>query len=250
MSKVIAIAGGASGIGLEVAKRWSAAGQRVVLLDLSETNIASALMELTAETTRGIPVDVSDSSSVNAAMEDIRKHEGRLDALLITAGNAGPAPTEDLEDQAWQKLLDVHLNGAFYLCRAAFSMLEENRGAIVLTSSVAGEIGMPRRLSYNAVKHGIRGMVKSLAVEWAKSGIRVNAVAPGYTQTAFNQKLEDEGLLDPTPVTKRIPLGRWAQPKEIANVMHFLLTSEASFVTGQTIFVDGGMTIAGDWYGN
>ncbi|MGX1738078.1 SDR family NAD(P)-dependent oxidoreductase [Corynebacterium flavescens] len=249
MKKVIAIAGGASGIGLEVARSWVTAGHRVVLLDFNPENIADALSVLGEDQARGIVVDISESQSVDAALSNLAEVEGRLDALLVTAGNAGPAPTANLDNHTWQKLLDVHLNGAFYLSRASFNLLKESQGAIVLTSSVAGEIGMPERLSYNAVKHGIRGMTKSLAVEWAKFGIRVNAVAPGYTETAFNKKLEEQGLLNPAPVTKRIPLGRWAKPVEIANVMSFLLSPEASFVTGQTITVDGGMTIAGDWYG-
>ena len=107
---------------------------------------------------------------------------------------------------------------------------------------------MPQRASYNAVKHGIEGLTKSLAVEWTLDGIRVNSVAPGYVWTPLNQKLESNGQIDTSAIRARIPVGRWAIPEEIAKPIIFLASTAASYINGHTLYVDGGMTIAGDWY--
>lgn len=243
-----AITGGASGIGFAVAQQWVANGGRVVLLDINEEMLEGAVAAF-GENARGVISDVTDREAVDAAFASIREVEGRLDALVTSAGNAKPVPTAQMTDEQWEPLLDVHLTGMMRSCRAAHSLLAESKGSIVAISSVAGIQGMPRRASYNTVKHGVVGFIKSLAVEWAPDGIRVNAVAPGYTLTPFNKKLEDEGLLDTEPIRSRIPLDRWAEPQEIAAPIVFLTSPASSFITGHTLVVDGGMTIAGDWYG-
>lgn len=244
----VAITGGASGIGLAVAQQWVANGGRVVLMDINEELLDTTIATFSEEA-RGVVVDVTDREAVDAAFASIREIEGRLDALVTSAGNAKPVPTVQMADGDWDPLLDVHLSGMMRACRAAHSLLAESRGSIVAISSVAGVQGMPNRASYNTVKHGVIGFIKSLAVEWADDGIRVNAVAPGYTLTPFNKKLENEGLLDIEPIRARIPLNRWAEPAEIAAPIVFLTSPSASFITGHTLLVDGGMTIAGDWYG-
>ena len=243
-----AITGGASGIGFAVAQQWVANGGRVVLLDINEEMLEGAVAAF-GENARGVIADVTDREAVDAAFASIREVEGRLDALVTSAGNAKPVPTAQMTDEQWEPLLDVHLTGMMRSCRAAHSLLAESKGSIVAISSVAGIQGMPRRASYNTVKHGVVGFIKSLAVEWAPDGIRVNAVAPGYTLTPFNKKLEDEGLLDTEPIRSRIPRDRWAEPQEIAAPIVFLTSPASSFITGHTLVVDGGMTIAGDWYG-
>ncbi|MDR7292824.1 SDR family NAD(P)-dependent oxidoreductase [Pseudoglutamicibacter albus] len=242
-----AITGGASGIGYAVAQKWVANGGRVVLMDINEEQLDKAV-ESFGEDARGIIADVTNREAVDTAFASIREVEGRLDALVTSAGNAKPVATAEMTDEQWEPLLDVHLSGMMRSCRAAHSLLAESKGSIVAISSVAGVQGMPKRASYNTVKHGVIGFIKSLAVEWAGDGIRVNAVAPGYTLTPFNKKLTDEGLLDIEPVRSRIPLDRWAEPEEIAAPIVFLTSPAASFITGHTLVVDGGMTIAGDWY--
>ncbi|MFF8894825.1 SDR family NAD(P)-dependent oxidoreductase [Brevibacterium casei] len=249
-NSTLAVTGGASGIGWATTAEWCGRGGSAVILDFSSENLEKAIGSAPEEwALRGLVVDVTDRPAVDAAFDSIESIEGRLDGLVNCAGTAKPTASSCMSDDEWDSVLQVHLTGAMRSCRAAYSLLKRSGGSIVNISSVAGVLGMPQRASYNSVKQGLIGLTRSLAVEWAQDGIRVNAVGPGYTATPFNSALEEKGLLDPTPITSRIPLGRWARPEEIAAGIVFLLSSEASFVTGHTLMVDGGMTIAGDWYG-
>jgi NAD(P)-dependent dehydrogenase (short-subunit alcohol dehydrogenase family) len=134
--------------------------------------------------------------------------------------------------------------GAIRMSRAAYPLLRESpQGAIVYMSSMGARLGVAERLGYNAAKAGIEGVTRTLAVEWVPDGIRVNAVAPAWVKTPAIAGLIDSGYLDPTPVEKRTPLGRFADPREIAEVIAFLLAPASSYITGQSITVDGGMTI-------
>ncbi|WP_209325939.1 SDR family NAD(P)-dependent oxidoreductase [Brevibacterium renqingii] len=246
---VLAVTGGASGIGWATVEAWCRDGGAAVILDFSREKLDAALAGAPSDwSLRGIIVDVTDRAAVDDAFASIAETEQRLDALVNCAGNAKPVPSAEMSDSDWEALLEVHLTGTMRACRAAHSLLKNGGGAIVNISSVAGVAGMPKRASYNTVKHGLIGLTKSLAVEWASDGIRVNAIGPGYTWTPFNAALEEQGLLDPAPITKRIPLNRWAQPEEIAAGITFLAGPKASFVTGHTLMVDGGMTIDGNWY--
>lgn len=244
---VMAVTGGASGLGKASAEAWIAGGGRVVVMDINKDAIDTTVEEL-GERARGVVADVTSKASVDAAIESVAKTEGQLDALVCCAGNALPVDSATMTDEQFDALLQVHLNGTMRCARAAYPLLKASQGTIVTVSSVAGSHGMPRRASYNTVKHGLIGLTKSLAVEWAPDGIRTNAIAPGYTRTPFNQQLIDEGKLDMEPTVARIPMDRWAEPVEMANPIVFLSTEASSFVNGHTLFVDGGMTIAGDWY--
>ena len=244
---IMAITGGASGLGKAAAQAWIAGGGRVIIMDIREDHINQTVQQLGSRA-RGVVTDVTSRQSVDDAFETISQIEGQLDALVCCAGNALPVESAKMTDEQFDSLLQVHLNGTMRCTRAAYPLLKVSRGTIVTVSSVAGSHGMPRRASYNTVKHGIIGLTKSLAVEWAVDGIRTNAIAPGYTQTPFNQQLVDEGKLDMAPTVARIPMQRWAEPKEMAEPIVFLSTAASSFVNGHTLVVDGGMTIAGDWY--
>jgi len=119
---------------------------------------------------------------------------------------------------------------------------------VVNISSIASRVGMPQRLAYSAAKAGVEAMTRTLAVEWASAGVRVNAVAPGYTRTALVERQIEQGGLDPSRLIARIPMARFASPDEIAGVVAFLLSPDASYVTGHTIVADGGMSVDGNWY--
>lgn len=250
-SGVMAITGGASGLGLATAELWVSLGGRVVLLDVGEKTLEAAVHQL-GTSARGVVTDVTDTQSIKAAIASIEDIEQRLDALVCSAGNSLPVPTSTMTDEQFEAVIDVHLSGTMRTCRAAYWLLKDNPGggSIVTLSSVAGRLGMPQRTSYNSAKHGLIGMTKSLAVEWAPDNIRTNAVAPGYIWTALNQKLDSEGLIDVDAITNRVPMQRWGEPAEIAQTIVFLSTSWASYVNGHTLYVDGGMTIGGDWYRN
>jgi NAD(P)-dependent dehydrogenase (short-subunit alcohol dehydrogenase family) len=247
--RVAAITGGASGIGFSFAKRWIADGGKAVLLDISADNITSAVSLLGGDqNARGILCDVTSTPSVDAAIMSISDVERRLDALLNGAGIGRPTPSHLITDEDFHGLLDIHLYGALRASRASYEMLKASKGSIVNISSVAAISGMPERVSYCTAKAGIEGLTSTLAVEWAADEIRVNAVAPGYTKTALTQKLIDEGKLHEGPIVARTPMRRFAEPEEIAGVIAFLFSSDASYVTGHALLVDGGMTIDGNWY--
>ncbi|MGO1182420.1 MAG: SDR family NAD(P)-dependent oxidoreductase [Micrococcaceae bacterium] len=251
---VLAVTGGASGIGFETAQLWCDRGGRVALLDVNADQTAAAVKTLTLThgvgRARGVHCDVTDSASVESALASIRATEGRLDALVNSAGIARPVPSEMTTDEDWNVVVDIHLGGTMRVSRAAFPLLAETGGAIVNLSSVASVVGMPHRLSYTTVKAGMGGLTRTLAVEWAPHGIRVNAVGPGYVSTPLNQTLAEEGKLRADLIEARTPLGRFAKPSEIAEPIVFLCTAAASFITGHTLMADGGLTVDGAWYGH
>jgi len=248
--KVAAITGGASGIGFAFAQEWVSQGNRVVLLDLNAEAIDRAVESLGGSgVARGVVTDVTSNPSVVAAFESIAATEGRLDVGVNCAGIARPAPSAELEDDDWVSLVDIHLSGTMRACRAAYPLLKASgKGAIINISSVASRAGMPKRASYCASKAGIDGLTRVLAVEWAPDGIRVNSVAPGYVLTEMTAVNIEKGFVDPGPIIARTPLGRFAQPSEIASVIGFLASDAASYVTGHSLTTDGGMTIDGNWY--
>jgi NAD(P)-dependent dehydrogenase (short-subunit alcohol dehydrogenase family) len=192
---------------------------------------------------------VQDRASVDRAIDRVISDNARLDIVVNCAGITQPGPSEQVADDEWAQMFDIHVAGTMRFCRAAYPHLAVAGGAIVNTSSVGGRVGMPGRLSYCSAKAAIEGLTRTLAVEWASAGIRVNAVAPGYTRTALLAEYLADGRLDTSLLEARIPMGRMAEPDEIAAVMAMLCGPDASYLTGQTIVVDGGMTVEGDWYG-
>lgn len=245
---VMAITGGASGIGFATARLWIERGGTAVLLDFNEAVLQAGLEQL-GEHARGVVTNVTDRTSVDAAFASIRETEGRLDALVNCAGNSRPVPSASMTDDDWEALIAVHLTGSMRTCRAAHPLLAaQDTGAIVNLSSVAGKTGMPQRASYTTAKAGLDGLTRTLAVEWAQDGIRVNSVGPGYTRTPFTDQLITEGKLDPAPIETRVPMRRFAEPQEIAEAIVFLCAPGSSYITGHTLMVDGGMTVDGNWY--
>lgn len=246
---VVAITGGASGIGLEVARGWiQEEGGRAVLIDLSPASLERACAEL-GPAARGVRADVTDTPSIAEAYATIATQEGRLDAVVNSAGVSWPAPSAEIPNEKFAKLIDIHVNGTHRSAQAAYPLLlRSNRAAIVNLSSVAATVGMPQRAAYCAGKAGIDGLTRALAVEWAPLGIRVNAVAPGYVETALVSGLVERGELNLERVIARTPLRRLAAPEEIAGLILFMISTRASYVTGQTVIADGGLTVDGNWY--
>ncbi len=245
-ARVAVITGAADGIGWATAQRLAQDFDRVALLDL-DAEAARVRAAQLGEGHLGVGCDVSDEASVARAFEAVREAFGRIDALVNNAGigeQAGPTLAQDVA--AFDRVLDVHLRGTFLASRAAARhMLAQGGGAIVNIASIAGQAGIPGRNAYGAAKAGIAAMTRSMACEWARRGVRVNAVAPGYVRTALVERLVKDGLIDAGGIESRTPLGRMARPEEIAQVIAFLASPQASYVTGTTVNADGGWLALG-----
>jgi NAD(P)-dependent dehydrogenase (short-subunit alcohol dehydrogenase family) len=187
-------------------------------------------------------VDVAVEADVRALIDACIERYGRLDVLVNNAGNSDqPHPTVEQNVEAFDRLLGIHLRGTFVACREAGRvMLAQGGGAIVNLGSIAGLAGIPARNAYGAAKAGIVAMTRSLACEWARDGIRVNAVAPGYVATELVETLKRNGQMNVRSIEKRTPMGRLARPEEIAGAIGFLASDAASYITGTVLSVDGG----------
>ncbi|WP_343958532.1 SDR family oxidoreductase [Yaniella flava] len=248
----MAVTGGASGIGFEVARQWLNGGGKVLLLDMNVEALAGAVQVL-GKDARGIQLDVTNRESVEEAFADISQTEGKLNGLVNCAGFARHARVDGLDDADFAKVLDVHLGGAMRVCQAAYPLLklgsqQNETAAVVNVSSVAGINGTPGRGSYGTAKAGILGLTRTLAVEWGPDSVRVNAVGPGPTRTALVDELIGDQQIRVDPLTKRTPLGRMPVVEEVASPIVFLCSDKSSFVNGACLPIDGGLTIDGSWY--
>jgi NAD(P)-dependent dehydrogenase (short-subunit alcohol dehydrogenase family) len=245
--RVALVTGGASGIGWATARAFAAQGYRVAIADLQRDAARHRVEELGGAGHLAIGADVSSESDVIAMLGDLTHACGKLDVLVNNAGMGEQAkPTVEQSAAAFDALIGVHLRGTFLASReAAKTMLAQGSGVIVNLCSIAGLAGIPQRNAYGAAKAGIAAMTRSMACEWARGGVRVNAVAPGYVATELAQKLAANGQVDLQAIERRTPMGRLAQPDEIAQAILFLASDAASFVTGTVLSVDGGWNALG-----
>lgn len=240
--RIAVITGAARGIGLATAEALREAGATVVIADMDGKAAADAAARLA---TGWIALDVTSSNAVDAACAEIVKRHGRIDILVNNAGIAKSfVPAEAMDDETWQSVLDVNLNGVFYCCRAFGNvMLKQGGGAIVNVGSMSAEIvNYPQeQAQYNASKAAVHHLTRSLAAEWAPRNVRVNAVAPTYIETDLTRQV----AMDPKIREHWIggtPMARMGQPSEIASVILFLASDAASLMTGSIVLADGGYT--------
>jgi NAD(P)-dependent dehydrogenase (short-subunit alcohol dehydrogenase family) len=239
--EVAAVTGGASGIGRAVAEAYAAVGARVVILDRDEA-AARATAEAIGAAAEAQPLDVADEASVEAAFAGIARRHGRIDVLFNNAGTAIRRPTAELSLDDWNKVVAVNMTGVFLCARAAARiMLAGSGGRIVNTASIMGLSGggLYPNISYQATKGAVVNMTRALAVEWAKQGIRVNAVAPTYVRTPFIAGLIEKPDLV-AAIERMTPMARLAEPEELVGAVLFLSTRASSMVTGHILAVDGG----------
>jgi NAD(P)-dependent dehydrogenase (short-subunit alcohol dehydrogenase family) len=218
-----------------------------VITGRDQTALASVAAELTTPQTTVTPVamDLRDPTSITAAFTAIAALGRPLAVLVNCAGVIVRQPIEQMSDEDWFTVLDTDLTGVFRCARAASPLLTAG-AAVVNVGSIAGSVGIAGRTGYTAAKAGLEGLTRTLALEWAGRGIRVNNVAPGWTMTDMVAQGISDGRIDQDLLTSRIALGRLAQPSEIADVVAFLAGPGSSYITGQTITVDGGITINGN----
>lgn len=239
------ITGGGGGIGAATAQRLSRDGWAIVLVDRSAEAAEAALASLDGAGHLALGVDVSDAGGVAAAIDEAARHGLRLSGVVNCAGTITRSEAEEFDVEAWRREIDIHLTGSMLMAQAAFPHLRATGGAVVNIASIGAILGLPGRLAYTTAKAGILGLTQTLAAEWGRKGIRVNAVAPGYVSTEMVKSGLRSGRLSEDRLTERTPLGRLAEPDEIAAVIAFLLSADASYVNGATIRVDGGLTIDG-----
>ncbi|MEO8297750.1 MAG: SDR family oxidoreductase [Burkholderiales bacterium] len=250
--RVAVISGAANGIGWATAKLMAGNSWRVALLDMDDSALRDRAAQLGPQHI-GLVCDVTDAAEVNAAFGVARSTLGRVDALINCAGISDQTgPTLEQSIEAFDRVLAVHLRGSFLMMQAALrAMLTQsrdeygNRGSIVNLGSIASLGGIPGRNAYSAAKAGIVGMTRTLASEWAREGVRVNTVAPGYVRTQMVDHLERQGAINGGFIAHRTPMGRIADPDEIAQVIAFLASPVSSYVTGAVLPVDGGWSAFG-----
>lgn len=241
--KTILITGGASGIGLATVQRCLQEGAKVVMADLPGSDGPQQAQALDAQypgRCAFLPVDVTSTEQVDALVAAAVGRFGRLDGVFNNAGIGGMSPAEQYPDADYLRVIDINLNGVFRVARAALrQMYAQGSGSIVNCASILGVFGQSATAAYTAAKGGVVNLTRTLALEGAAHGVRVNALGPGYIDTPLLAGL------DPAMREALIglhPLGRLGRPEEIASATVFLLSEEASFVTGAHLLVDGGFT--------
>lgn len=243
--KVALITGGSRGIGRAIALRLASMGARVAITYLSHTQSAQETLEaLSAMGGEGIALqgDVASARDVEACFQQVLSAWGGVDILVNNAGIIKDSLLVRMDEETWDRVLAVDLRGAYLCSRAALKgMLRKRWGRIINIGSVVGIAGNPGQANYAAAKAGLIGLTRSIAKEVASRGITVNYIAPGYITTDIVEDLPQELKEN---ILKRIPMGRFGKPEEIASLTAFLCTDEASYITGQVIAVDGGLVIS------
>ncbi|EKD60786.1 MAG: Short-chain dehydrogenase/reductase SDR [uncultured bacterium] len=248
MTEIVLITGAGIGIGRATAQAFAKAGYHVVATDVLAAEGASVVAEIVAEggSAEFHLLDVRSTEAANAVVAAVEAKHGGIDAIVANAGIAHRVPLAEMTDEKWDHTFEIDLKGIFRIVRPAIAgMKARGKGAVVALSSIMGvAYGWDEHVHYSAAKSGVVGLVRGLAVELARNGIRVNGIAPGYIRTA--QLLSKEHSLGPEAADKAgefIPMGRIGQPEEIADVALFLASSAARYMTGQLVVVDGGLLV-------
>ena len=245
--QTVLITGAASGMGETAARMFAEAGYAVMLADVNEAAVRAAAQTLTeaGHEAEYLRCDVTDEAQVQAMVERTVARFGRLDAAYNNAGvQSLVTDIADLETVEYDRVLDINLKGVFFCMKYELrQMRRQGSGAIVNCSSLGGLVGLPGRAAYHAAKHGVLGLTKSAALEYAERGIRINAVCPGTISTPMVERMVASGDLNEEEAVKLLPIGRFGRSEEVAATVVWLCSPAASFIIGQAIAVDGGYTI-------
>jgi len=241
--KSVVITGAAKGIGLACARAFARQGARLALLDTDEAGVSAAAESLCAQGAQALAfaASVTDEQAVEDAFARTEAAYGRIDVLVNSAGVSANKPTLEVSADEWRRVIDINLTGVFLCAQAAGRrMVPQGEGAIINLASMYGVVAAPDRAAYCASKGAVVLLTETLAVEWGPSGVRVNALAPGYVETDLVRDLAERGRIDPRQLQRRTPLRRLGQPGEMADLVVFLASHQAAYITGHTLVADGG----------
>ncbi len=244
IGEVAVITGAAQGIGAGCACAFLARGCDVLLADIKAEVVRDRAEALRKRFPRrkvlDYPLDARDQEACFAMADYARDELGSIDIMVNSAGIISPCSSLEVTQADWENLISINLSGVFYCCQAAARAMRDTGGAIINLSSIASKAAWPGRVSYAAAKAGITALTESLAVEWAKLGIRVNAVAPAWVNTEILRQGVKHGVVAVDNLNRAIPLGRVAEVDDVSETIVFLASDAARYITGQVIYVDGG----------
>jgi NAD(P)-dependent dehydrogenase (short-subunit alcohol dehydrogenase family) len=246
---VAVVTGAAQGIGRRAAETLAARGHRIAIIDRRDPAETAQSIQASGGQVFGFTGNVAEPRVVARYAEEVFARFGRVDVLVNNAGISLICPAERTSVQQFRQVLEVNLVAPFLLAQAfGARMLESGKGSIVNVASVAGLVGIADRAAYNASKHGLIGLTRTLAAEWGGRGVRVNAVCPGWVKTEMDQADQAGGSYTDADITSRVPMARFAHPLDIAQAIAFLADEEQSgFINGHALSVDGGWATDGSW---
>jgi NAD(P)-dependent dehydrogenase (short-subunit alcohol dehydrogenase family) len=247
--KTALITGAAQGVGLATASHLAALGFRVILTDIQALDAQLAQLRSDGRHAQGAIGDVSSEAFVQQLAERVHRDHGALDVLVNNAGISLIAPAEDTSAAQWRRVMDINLLGPFLLCKyLGAQMLRRRSGSIVNVASVAALAGISHRSAYNASKHGLIGLTRTLAAEWGGRGVRVNAVCPGWIKTEMDAADQSSGAYTDQDIVDRVPMARFARAQDVAAAIAFLADNDTQgFINGVSLPVDGGWLADGSW---
>jgi NAD(P)-dependent dehydrogenase (short-subunit alcohol dehydrogenase family) len=244
--RVALVTGAGRGLGRGMAKAVAAAGAHTVLASRSEDQLRTVEAEITADggTAGTLAWDLGDGTSAHDLVDEVVRRFGQLDVVVHAAGNTVRRPATELSTEDWDSVIGLHLRGAFLLAQATARHLKETGrgGSIILVGSLTSQrVGIPDTVAYGSAKSGLMGLMRTLAVEWASAGIRVNMVAPGFFPTALTATAENN--LARQALLARVPMGRLGTPEDLGGTAVFLASDASGYITGEAITVDGGWSV-------
>lgn len=247
--RVAVVTGGAQGIGRRTAELLAERGWRIAIIDLQAAADTVKAVEAHGGAAFGFAGDITQESAVEDFALAVLERYGRVDVLVNNAGISLIRAAEETTAAEYRRMMEVNLVAPFLLARAfGRRMLEARSGSIVNVASIAGLIAVADRAAYNASKHGLVGLTRTLAAEWGGRGVRVNAVCPGWVKTEMDVADQKGGSYTDADITQRVPMGRFARPEDVARAIAFLADErESGFVNGATLTVDGGWSSDGSW---
>jgi NAD(P)-dependent dehydrogenase (short-subunit alcohol dehydrogenase family) len=249
MNKIAVVTGAAQGLGLATSRRLAQAGYRVLMTDVQSLDPACAQLRAEDLQVEAVIGDVAREEFARELAQRVERDYGAADVLVNNAGVSLIVPAEQTTIEQWQRVMNINLLGPFLLCKhLGGGMLQQGRGAIVNVASIAGLAGVSQRAAYNASKHGLIGLTRTLAAEWGGRGVRVNAVCPGWIKTEMDVADQASAGYSDADIINRVPMARFARPDDVAAAILYLADANNSgFVNGVCLPVDGGWTADASW---